>query len=323
MCACSVHSACLRAVCSMRACSVLNACEQCAQCMRAVCIMSACGVHYARFMRAVCTMRAAWCFLLAACCWLLAAGCLLLAAAGCCWLLAAGWCWLLAAGCWWLLAGVGCWLLVAAGCWLLAAAGCWLLLAAGCWLLLAACWLLLAAGCCCTFCSGMFAYIMLGIRLKDAWLADTQCEGPRQCVKDASFVHGFILFCRRRIATSIRGETMAIVFITRETFLDVVTSASTAIYGYISFRDHYPNYAPVGNRFASRFDEYFFQFSPMRQKNAPSFGVKRFLTHVRHYTCEQFLVAEGQWETPSSKCGAPHRIWPHSNSIPLNFTDAD
>ena len=164
---------------------------------------------------------------------------------------------------------------------------------------------------------------MLGMRLKDAWLADTQREGPRQCVKDASFVHGFIRFWRWWIATPTRGETLAIHFITRETFLDVVTSAGTAIYRYPLFRDHYPNYAPFGNRFASRFDEFLFQFSCTRQKNATSFGVKGFLTHVRHYTCQQFLVAEGQWETPSSKRGAPHRLLPHSNSIPLNFTDAD
>ena len=174
-----------------------------------------------------------------------------------------------------------------------------------------------------TFFSGTFAYIMLGMRLKDAWLADTQREGPRQCVKDASFVHCFILFWRWWIATSTPGETLAIHFITCETFLDVVTSAGSAIYRSPLFRDHYPNDAPVGNRFASRLDEDFFQFSRMRQKNAPSFGVKGFLTHVRHYTCQQFLVAEGQWETPSSKPGAPHRLLPHSNAIPLNFTDAD
>ena len=59
-----------------------------------------------------------------------------------------------------------------------------------------------------TFFSGTFAYIMLGMRLKDAWLADTQREGPRQCVKDASFVHGFILFWRWWMATSTRGETL-------------------------------------------------------------------------------------------------------------------
>ena len=123
-----------------------------------------------------------------------------------------------------------------------------------------------------TFLSEMFAYIMLGMRLKDTWLADTQREGPRQWVKDASFVCGFILFWQWWIATSTWGYTVAIHFINRETFLDVVTSAGNAIYRYSLFRDHYPNYAPVGNCFASRFEEYFIQFSRIRQKNAPLFS---------------------------------------------------
>ena len=44
---------------------------------------------------------------------------------------------------------------------------------------------------------------------------------------------------------------------------------------------------------------------------------------MRHYTYQQFLMAEGQWEIPSSKRGAPHRLSPHSNSIPPILPDAD
>ena len=83
-----------------------------------------------------------------------------------------------------------------------------------------------------------------------------------------------------------------------------------------------PTMHPFGIRFASRFDEYFFQFRRMPQNNASSFGVKGFLTHLRHYVCQHFFVAEGQWDTPCSKRGAPHRLLPHSSSAPHNFTDA-
>ena len=108
--------------------------------------------------------------------------------------------------------------------------------------------------------------------------------------------HLFMISCfwRWRIATSTRAEALAIHFIIPETFSDVVTSAGTATYPYPLFRDHYPNYAPLGNGVASCFDQYFFQFSRVRKKNAPSFGYKGFVTHVRHHTCQHFRVAEGQ-----------------------------
>ena len=66
-----------------------------------------------------------------------------------------------------------------------------------------------------------------------------------------------------------------------------------------------------------------FEFSRMRLNNAPSFVVKGFLSHVWHYTCQQFLIGKGQWQTPSSKRGAPRRPLPQTNLVPQNFRDAD
>ena len=173
-----------------------------------------------------------------------------------------------------------------------------------------------------SFYIGTFGYVLFSMRLMDAWLADTQRESPRQCIKDAAFSHGFVIFWRWWIATSDRGETLSMHFITRETFLDTVTSSGTAINRFPLFRDHYPKYSPIGNRFASRFDEYCFQFSRMRQKNAPSFGVKGFLTHMRHYTCQSVLAAEGQWETPSAKRGVAHKpSVPGPNQAPYHPSD--
>ena len=59
--ACSVHSACVqreqcvRAACIVRTCSAHNACVQFAECVRAACTMCACSPQC---VRAVCTMRA-------------------------------------------------------------------------------------------------------------------------------------------------------------------------------------------------------------------------------------------------------------------------
>ena len=56
--ACVQFAQCVRAACTMRACSLHNACVQRAQCVRAVCTMRACIVQRAHCVRAVCTMRA-------------------------------------------------------------------------------------------------------------------------------------------------------------------------------------------------------------------------------------------------------------------------
>ena len=60
----TVHSVCVRAACTMRACIAHNACVQCTQCVRGVCTMGACSVHNAcvqcaQCVRAVCTVGAA------------------------------------------------------------------------------------------------------------------------------------------------------------------------------------------------------------------------------------------------------------------------
>ena len=59
----TVHSVCVRAACTARACNVHNACVQCTQCVRGVCTMRACSVHNAclqcaQCVRAVCTVGA-------------------------------------------------------------------------------------------------------------------------------------------------------------------------------------------------------------------------------------------------------------------------
>jgi hypothetical protein len=89
-----------------------------------------------------------------------------------------------------------------------------------------------------------------------------------------------------------------VAFLTRETFLDVVTSCNTRILLFPQYRDYFPEFKPHGAYVSSRFSEYVFQFSRMRQTNNVLVSVQGFMQHLRHYNCQ--LALEADTSTPGS-----------------------
>ena len=97
-------------------------------------------------------------------------------------------------------------------------------------------------------------------------------------------------------------------FLTRETFLDVVTSCNTRILLFPMYKDYVPEFKPHGPYVSGRFSEYVFQFSRMRQTSNILVSVRGFMQHLRHYNCQLALESETSIELPASRRGVLHSI---------------
>mmetsp|Transcript_87659 Transcript_87659/g.263555 ORF Transcript_87659/g.263555 Transcript_87659/m.263555 type:complete len:149 (+) Transcript_87659:724-1170(+) len=105
------------------------------------------------------------------------------------------------------------------------------------------------------------------------------------------------------------GLTLQANFLTRETFLDIVTSCHGCILRFPQFRDNWGGkYRPDGPRFSSAYSEYFFQYGRMAQTNSPAVFVLGWWRHLKHYLFQQWLEAESGFELPASCRGIPHSI---------------
>ena len=109
--------------------------------------------------------------------------------------------------------------------------------------------------------------------------------------------------------TSTPGLTLAENFLTRETFLDIVTSCHGCILRFPQFRDNWGGkFRPDGPRFSSAFSEYIFQYGRMAQTNSPVVSVLGWFRHLKHYLYQQWLEAESDMPLPASCRGIPHSI---------------
>ena len=106
------------------------------------------------------------------------------------------------------------------------------------------------------------------------------------------------------------GLTLEANFLTRETFLDIVTSCHGCILRFGQFRNNYGGqFKPDGPRFSSAFSEYFFQFGRMRQTNSPVVSVMGWSRHLDHYLYQQYLEAASPGlKLPAACRGIPHSI---------------
>ena len=133
-------------------------------------------------------------------------------------------------------------------------------------------------------------------------------QDPLDSVEEAAFVLAFVMHWRYHIVTT-KGLTLAENFLTRETFLDVVTSCHGCILRFPQFRDNWDGkFRPDGPRFSSAFSEYFFQYGRMAQTNSPVVSVLGWFRHLRHYLYQQWLEAESDMPIPASCRGIPHTI---------------
>ena len=137
---------------------------------------------------------------------------------------------------------------------------------------------------------GTYLYCAMGMLLLNAWFAeaDEPQNGwtPGQSVEDAACVLAHTVIWRNAVSRSpslkLKNDCL-----TRETILDLVTSASTCILRFPLYRDHYPQHKPYGPNFCqSRFSEYGFQKSRMEEStNSPSLSVSPSPNPYPHSPC--------------------------------------
>ena len=157
------------------------------------------------------------------------------------------------------------------------------------------------------------ALTVVGTAFLSSWLGDRDSERtPLDAVEDASLVLAFVMHWRTHVTRPGSGLTLEANFLTRETFLDIVTSCHGCILRFVQFRDH-PEYGgrfkPDGPRFSSAYSEYFFQFGRMRQTNSPVVSAMGWLRHLDHYLYQQYLeAASPDLKLPASCRGIPHSI---------------
>lgn len=132
-----------------------------------------------------------------------------------------------------------------------------------------------------------------------SWLDDRHSDRkPGDAIEDSAFVLAFVMHWRAHVTRSGSGLTLAANFLTRESFLDIVTSCHGCILRFVQFRDNYDGqFKPDGPRFTSAFSEFFFQFGRMRQTNSPVVSVMGWARHLDHYLYQQSLESSspGPW----------------------------
>ena len=143
-----------------------------------------------------------------------------------------------------------------------------------------------------------------------SWLSDRD-DGrtPLMAVEEAAQVLAFVMHWRHYVVIT-DGLTLADNFLTRETFLDIVTSCHGCILRFPQFRDNFGGkYKPDGPRFSSAYSEYFFQYGRAAQCQSPVVSIKGWFTHAKHYLYQQFLEATSTIPLPASCRGIPHTIF--------------
>jgi hypothetical protein len=142
-----------------------------------------------------------------------------------------------------------------------------------------------------------------------SWLSDRMPgREPLDSVEEAAMVLAFVMHWRYHVV-SMPGLTLKENFLTRETFLDVVTSCHGCILRFPQFRDNWGGkFRPDGPRFSSAYSEYTFQYGRMAQTNSPVVSVLGWWRHLKHYLYQQFLKASSGFALSASGRGIPHSI---------------
>ena len=92
---------------------------------------------------------------------------------------------------------------------------------------------------------GVLAYVKFGIKLLNCHIGEqggADATSRDQAVIDASFACSFVLYWRWRIGFKLKplGFTLKRHFLTRETFLDVLTLTQTRRLMALLYREFYP-----------------------------------------------------------------------------------
>lgn len=161
---------------------------------------------------------------------------------------------------------------------------------------------------------GIFAFLVFGCRLLQCSVgseAQATASDPNQAAIDAAFCCGFVLYWQWLIVSHAKlNFTLKKHFITRETFLDILTLTHTSIVLIILYRDD-PDLAKwkIHHRAVSScISEYTFQQVRMGECNSPLFDVAGFRWHLKHLLQQMEQAAQGLIEFPDSKRGVPKTI---------------
>ena len=154
-----------------------------------------------------------------------------------------------------------------------------------------------------------YAVLVVFTAYLDSWLRDRDDDfDPLQSVENAAFVLSFVMHWRYHVV-STPGLDLKSNFLTRETFLDIVTSCHGCILRFPQFRDNWDGkFKPDGPRFSSAYCEYVFQYGRMAQTNSPVVSVLGWFRHLKHYLFQQWMEAESSFSLPKSCRGIPHSI---------------
>ena len=158
-----------------------------------------------------------------------------------------------------------------------------------------------------------YAIVVVFEKYMSSWLSDrNEDHSPLKAVEEAAMVLAFIMHWRAFIVSKEGkrlGLTLEANFLTRETFLDMVTSCHGCILRFPQFRDHWGGkFMPDGARFSSAYSEYVFQYGRMAQTNSPVVSVQGWFTHLKHYVYQQHLESTSNHKVPASCRGIPHTI---------------
>lgn len=162
-------------------------------------------------------------------------------------------------------------------------------------------------------CRGTFAYVVFGLRLLNCCIgkqAGAEATDRKQAVVDAAFACAFALYWRYQVAHNLKGlgYTLKKHFLTRETFLDVMTITQTRILSVVLYRVWYPKYKIHAPNISSRFSEYVFQYARMHSTNSPLFDVAGFRRHLKHLIGQMKLAATTGLKVPAARRGVPHDV---------------
>jgi hypothetical protein len=160
---------------------------------------------------------------------------------------------------------------------------------------------------------GVLAYVKFGIKLLNCHIGlqgGAEATSRDQAVVDAAFCCSFVLYWRWRIGVKLDplGYSLKKHFLTRETFLDVLTLTQTRILIVLLYRESYPMFKVHGPNIASRFSEYVFQYCRMHETNSPLFDVAGFRRHIKHFLLQIQLAASGEIQMPDSRRGVPNTV---------------
>ena len=163
---------------------------------------------------------------------------------------------------------------------------------------------------------GTLTYILMGYKLKCAWLED---DDPLGAVENAAWVMTALLYWRFWLDerqknpnnNSTDHYTMGTHNLTRETFLDSIISCSTRILIFLLYRGEEGSdddvsrrlrqWKPCGNRVSSRFSEYGFQQLRASAVNTPAFGALAATQHLKHYWAHQMIDGMSDFSFPCSR----------------------